>query len=112
MSDSLKIPGDVLEGQGQLLQHGRFVAPVDYHLTIPSQTYFFINPTGEFSLNYDKYRGGFILLKPENADTLALETYTLELADKYKMKILVERRYKKVNHNGNSRISFWIKVVS
>lgn len=112
MSDSLKIPGDVLEGHGNLLQHGRLVAPVDYHLTIPDQTYFFINPTGEFSLSYDKYRGGFILLKPDNADTLALDTYTLELADKHKMNIQVERRYKKVKHNGNPRISFWIKVVS
>lgn len=52
------------------------------------------------------------MLKPEDADTLILDTYTLELADKYKMKVLVERRYKKVNHNGNPRISFWIKVVS
>ncbi len=112
MSDSLQKPGDVLEGQGQLLQHGRLIAAVDYHLTIPNQTYFFINPTGEFSLSYDKYKGGFILLKPEDADTLALETYTLELADKYKMKVLVERKYKKVKHKGHSRISFWIKVVS
>ena len=46
-------PGDVLEGCGRLLQHGRLVVEVDYHLTIPRDLYFIINPTGSLHLDYE-----------------------------------------------------------
>ena len=111
MVDSLANPGDVLEGRGTLLQHGRLIAKVDYHLTIPRQTHFIINPTGNFKLDYENHAGGFILLTPEDAKNLSLADYTLELASKSKKSIRVERRYKKIKHQGQPRISFWVKVV-
>jgi|GEM_PF-1466800 len=105
-------PGDVLEGHGVLLQQGRLIASVDYHLTIPSQTHFLINPTGTFShLDYEDHVGGFILLKPDDADTVALTGYTLELANKSKKQITVQRRYKKITHQGQPRVSFWVILV-
>jgi len=104
-------PGDVLEGRGCLLHQGRLVAPVDYHLTIPRETHFVINPTGSFSLDYDQHLGGFILLSLNEADNISLADYTLELADKSKKTIRVERRYKKIRFNGQLRISFWVKVI-
>ena len=111
MGESLKKPGDVLEGRGQLLLHGRFIAPVDYYLTIPNQTHFFINPTGDLSLSYDKYRGGFILLTPDDTQNLEMNQYTLQLANNSKITIKIERKYTKVKHKGELRISFWVKVV-
>jgi hypothetical protein len=112
MTNSLAIPGDSLEGRGALLQHGRLIAHVDYHLTIPHQTHFFINPMGNFQVNYEDYAGGFILLAPADADKLSLTDYTLELANKSKKTVRVERRYKNINHKGEPRISFWVKVVA
>jgi hypothetical protein len=73
-------PGDTLEGHGALLQQGRLVAGVAYHLTVPGQT-------------------------------ISLAEYTLELADKSKRTIRIERRYKKMKHKGQERISFWVKIV-
>ena len=104
-------PGDVLEGRGTLLQHGRIVAEVDYHLTIPNQIHFFINPTGNFRLDYDDHLGGFILLAPADADKVELTEYTLELVNKHRRAIRIERRYKKIKHKGKARISFWVKVI-
>jgi len=111
MLNSLENPGDTLEGHGLLLQHGRRIASVDYHLTIPGQTHFFINPTGKLKNDYENYAGGFILLTPEDAQTVDLTVYTLELANKSKKSIRIERRYKKIKHKGQPRISFWVKVV-
>ena len=111
MANSLENPGDVLEGQGQLLHHGQLVARIDYLLTIPTQIHFLINPTGKLNTNYEDYAGGFILLRPEDADTLALDKYTLELADKRKTTVRVERRYAEVKHKAGPRISFWVKVI-
>lgn len=105
-------PGDVLEGRGALLQYGRLVAPVDYHLTIPSETHFFINPTGNFRLDYDDHISGFILLALDDADKIKLADYTLELVNKHRRAIRVERRYKQIKHKGEPRISFWVKVIS
>jgi hypothetical protein len=104
-------PGDVLEGRGQLLQHGRFVANVDYHLTIPRAIYFVINPTGNFRLDYDDYLGGFILLSPDDAARITLTDYTLTLADQCKRTIRLERRYKLTKHRGQARVSYWVKVI-
>ncbi len=89
-------PGDVLEGEGALLQHGRLVAQVMYHLTIPQQTHFVINPTKQINFDYDDYLGGFILLSPTDAEKISLSDYTLELANKHRRLIWVERRYKEV----------------
>ena len=104
-------PGDVLEGRGRLLQRGRFVVEVDYHLTIPRDLYFIINPTGSLHLDYEDYLGGFVLVTPDDAEKIALTDYILELDDKSKKTVQVERRYKKTKHQGKNRVSFWVKVV-
>lgn len=103
-------PGDTLAGRGLLLQQGRLVANVDYHLTIPRQAHFIIVPPGGFSGDYDVHMGGFILLTPADAAKISLVEYTLELADKTKKLIRVERRYKEINHHGEKRVSFWVKA--
>ena len=104
-------PGEVFEGRGLLLQHGRLVAGVDYHLTIPRPLYFVINPSGSLQLDYEDHLGGFILLAPDEAAQITLTDYTLELADKSKKSIRVERRYRQTWHQGKKRISFWVKVI-
>ena len=111
MTNTLTNPGDAVEGQGVLLQHGRLIAQVDYHLAIPTQTHFFINPAGKLNLNHKDYAAGFILLAQKDAETLSLDEYTLELSDKSKKKILVERRYKTVKRRKETKISFWVKVI-
>lgn len=106
-------PGDVLEGHGALLRQGRLIAAVDYHLTIPSQTHFLINPTGKLRLDYENHAGGFILLHPDDADTISpSDDYTLELASKTKKSVTVQRRYKEVTHQGQPRVSFWVTLVA
>ncbi len=106
-------PGDTLEGHGLLLQHGRRIADIDYHLTVPTQTHFVINPTGNLRFDYDDYLGGFILLTPGDAEKISLaDEYTLELAGKTRKNIRVERRYKEVQHKGEKRVSFWVKAVT
>lgn len=104
-------PGDVLEGRGLLLQHGRLVAEVHYHLAIPRDLYFLLNPTGQLHLDYEDYLGGFILVAPGDGEKIASEEYTLELNDRRKRTIHVERRYKKSNVHGKAQIYFWVKVV-
>ncbi len=104
-------PGDVIEGRGRLLQRGRFVVEVDYHLTIPRDLYFIINPTGSLHLDYEDYLGGFVLVTPDDAEKIALTDYILELDDKSKKTVQVERRYKKTKHQGKNHVSFWVKVV-
>lgn len=104
-------PGDTLEGSGLLLQHGRLVARVDYYLAIPRESHFTLNPGGSLKLDYESYLSGFILVAPADADGLELAAYTLELADKSKRPIRVERRYKKIKHKGMARISFWVRVL-
>lgn len=105
-------PGDVLEGRGLLRQQGRLVAQVHYHLTIPRDLHFLLNPTGRLHLDYEDYLGGFILAAPGDGEKIALEEYTLELSDRRKRTIQVERRYKKRNFQGQQQISFWVKVVT
>jgi hypothetical protein len=104
-------PGDVLEGRGLLLQFGRLVADVDYHLTIPRHLYFVIKPSGSLHLDYEDYLGGFILLAPADAAEISLTDYTLVLADKSKRTIRLERRYKQTWYQGEKRIAFWVKVL-
>jgi hypothetical protein len=104
-------PGDTLEGRGVLLQQGRLVAGVDYHLTVPRQTHFIVVPSGGFHDDYEAHLSGFILLTPTDAAEISLTQYTLELADKTRKTIQVERRYKKMKYRGEERISFWVKVV-
>lgn len=95
-----------------MLQHGRLVAAVDYHLTIPHETHFIINPTGRLHFDYDDHLGGFILVAPEDAGQIVVEAeYTLEMANKHKKTLQVERRYKKIKRKGKERISFWVRVV-
>lgn len=94
-----------------LLQHGRLIAEVDYHLAVPTEVHFIINPASILHPNYDLYLSGFILLTPAEAEKISLAEYTLELADKTKKTIRVERRYKQMKHKGADFISFWVKVV-
>ena len=84
-------PGDVLEGRGRLLQHGRLVVEVDYHLTIPRDLYFVINPTGSLHLDYEDYLAGFILVRPDEAEKILLTDYVLELAGKFFCERLASR---------------------
>lgn len=111
MSKILQNPGDVLEGSGALLEHGRLIANVEYHLTVPTRTHFLVNPTGKLRNDYADHVGGFILLAPADARQIELTAYTLELADKSKKTIRVERRYKQLKFKGKPRVSFWIKVL-
>lgn len=104
-------PGDTLAGRGRLLQQGRLLAEVDYHLTIPRQTHFIIVPSGGLSDDYGAYLGGFILLTLADAAKITLTEYTLELADKTKKVVRVERRYKEISHHGEKQVSFWVKVI-
>lgn len=104
-------PGDVLEGRGRLLDHGRLVAEIDYHLTIPHQTHFFMNPTGKLRFDYEAHLGGFILVAPADEAKISLRTYTLEMVNKRKRPIQIERRYKEIEHQGTPRISYWVKVI-
>jgi hypothetical protein len=105
------IPGDTLEGRGLLLEHGRLIANIDYHLTIPTQTHFAINPTGSLHFDYEDYLGGFILLTPDDAKKISLTEYTLELTNKHRKNIRVERRYKNINRKDEQLVSFWVKVI-
>jgi hypothetical protein len=105
------LTADVLEGRGRLLQQGRLIANVDYHLTIPHQTHFLLNPTGKFRFNDEDYRGGFILLTPGDAEQISFAEYTLELAGNSRKTIRVERRYKEIKHKGELQVSFWVKVT-
>ncbi len=93
------------------MEHGRRIAYVDYHLAIPRQTHFIINPTGKLHHNYEDYLGGFILVQLPDVDKISLAQYTLELADKSKKAVQIERRYKKVKHQGQPRVSFWVRVL-
>jgi len=105
-------PGDTLKGQGQLLQHGQLIVTIDYHLTIPSSTHFVINPTGKLNFNFDDYLAGFVLVEPDAADKIEPGTeYTLELHNKAKLPVQIDRRYKQIEHQGQPRISFWVTVV-
>lgn len=112
MASSLRTPGDVLEGRGSLLQKGRLIAQVDYHLTIPHQSHFVMNPTGNLRVKYQDHAGGFILVKPEDADAINLTDYILELVNKHHRLIQVERRYKRMDHNGEPRVSFWVRLIT
>ncbi len=111
VSNLLEKPGDILEGSGFLLQHGRLIASVDYHLAIPTQMHFLVNPTGGFGVDYADHVAGFILLSPGDAASIEPAVYTLELADKRKLSVQIERRYKQIKFKGEPRVSFWIKVA-
>lgn len=99
-----------LEGRGVLLEHGRLIAHVDYHLAPPTHTHLFSQAKPNLNLSEPQLLSGFILLPTANKD-LPLRAYTLELANKERLSIVVERRYKKIRHEGETRISFWVKVV-
>lgn len=113
MSNQLENPGDSLEGSGLLLQQGRLIAHVEYHLSIPTQTHFLVNPTGNLKIDYQEYAAGFILILPENAKNVTLgSNYTLQLTDKRKKEIRIERKYKDTKHHGKAYHSFWVKSIS
>lgn len=110
MTGHFENPGDILEGSGLLLKQGRLIAPVEYHLSIPTQTHFLINPTGKFRADYREYVAGFILILPEHTKNVTLGNYTLEFADKRKIEIQIERAYKNTQHRGQEYRSFWVKI--
>jgi hypothetical protein len=104
-------PGDTLEGRGTLLQHGRFIAEVDYYLMIPTQSHFLMNPSGKLRFDYEAHLGGFVLIAPADEAKISLAEYTLELASKHKKAVQIERRYKEIDHHGQARISYWVRVI-
>ncbi len=103
--------GDVLEGRGLLLQQGQPIATVDYHLTIPEDSHLMTTLARLFHFNHQKEISGFILLPLKEAETITLTDYTLQLANDGMKTIRIERRYKKINHRGEERISFWVKAI-
>ncbi len=103
--------GDTLEGHGALLQHGRLIAEVDYHITLPTDLYFLMNPTGRLRSNQDEHLAGFILISPEDEDKIDLAEYTLELVNKHRKNIRIQRRYKRIKHKGIARISYWVQIA-
>ena len=111
MSTLLENPGDTLEGQGVLLQHGRWIAPVGYHLAIPGRTHFVLNHSAGAKLNYGEHAGGFVLVPQVVAASLKPASYILELADKRRLEINVTRPYKEVTHQGQPHVSFWVTVI-
>ena len=110
MTGLLLNPGDTIEGQGVLLQHGHQIADVEYCLFIPTQTYFIVNPTGDLKPEYDDYIAGFILLAPQDAKTVRGTQYSLQLADGSRRNVQIERRYKEVQRKGKPQVSFAIRV--
>jgi hypothetical protein len=104
-------PGDTIEGSGVLLKQGRIVTQVDYHLAVPTQTHFLVNPGGSIEFDYEDHVGGFILVPLEDAETLALADYSLELADKTRLSIRITQVYARVKRDGISKKSFWVKVA-
>jgi hypothetical protein len=80
-------------------------------LSIPTQTHFLVNSPGSLSADYADFAGGFVLLPVSEAATLALGEYTLELNDKSRRQVKVERRYKKVKQQGRAYVSFWVTVL-
>ena len=112
MTGQLTNPGDSLEGAGLLLQQGRIVARVHYHLSIPTQTHFLVNPSGGLKPEYASHAGGFVLVASTEAESLKSGEYILELVDKGKKTIHVERRYKALKYGGRPCVSFWVKVRS
>lgn len=111
MADQLTNPGDAIEGRGVLLFQGRRIAEVNYHLAVPTQTHFFVNPAGNLRAEYRDAAGGFILLKPADAEQVACTDYLLELDNRRRLSIRVERRYKKITHAGQPRVSFYVTVI-
>ena len=111
MTGLLANPGDSLDGAGLLLQQGRIVADVYYHLSVPTQTHFLVNPLGGLKNDYANYAGGFVLVPSTDAIKVTLGEYVLELADKSKRIIRVERRYKTLQHQGRNCLSFWVAVL-
>ena len=103
-------PGDFLEGTGILLQHGRAITQVDYHLAVPTLTHFLVSRPGELFTDYADYAGGFILVRPEDAGKLDMVDYTLELAEKNRISVTLVRPYKKIERAGESWVSFWIQA--
>ncbi len=110
MIKALSAPGDAVEGAGYLLQHGRIITSIHYHLSIPTQTHFLVNLPGSLSAAYTNFAAGFVLV-PASAANLPLGQYTLELADKSRQPVTVERRYKQVMHRGRQCISFWVTAL-
>jgi hypothetical protein len=101
-------PGDFLEGTGILLRHGRIITRVDYHLAVPTLTHFLVNRPGELFTDYGDDVGGFILVRPKDAEKLEMADYTLELAEKNRISVTLVRPYKQIERAGESWMSFWI----
>jgi hypothetical protein len=108
---TLEKPGDTIEGSGVLLRQGRIVVRVDYHLAIPTQTHFLVNPTGQLDLDYSDHAAGFILVSLKDANNVLLADYALELEDKTRVFIKITHAYKQLNKDGQPKKAFWVKVA-
>ncbi|GAB4460698.1 MAG: hypothetical protein Kow0031_40130 [Anaerolineae bacterium] len=111
MSNPLSTPGDAVEGAGYLLQRGRVIAGVYYHLSVPTQTHFLVNQPGSPVGPYSDFVSGFVLVPIDQTPPLSPGEYSLELSDKSRRLIKIERRYRQVKHRGRECVSYWVSVL-
>ncbi|MDM8528866.1 hypothetical protein QUF58_11755 [Anaerolineales bacterium HSG24] len=103
--------GDFIEGRGLLWLDDNPVAAVDYHLAMPQESHFWLNPLAHLRFEADEHVGGFILVRPQDSDRIAQIQYTLQLSDQSKRLIQVERRYKEIRQEHQVKIAFWVKTI-
>lgn len=102
--------GDYRQGRGMLWRDNNPVVGVDYHLAMPQQSYFFLNPIGNLRFEGDKNLGGFILIRPQDEAKIKLTDYLLQMADQTQRKIRVDYRYRETTHQGQPRIAYWVSM--
>jgi len=100
-----------IEGRGMLWRHDNPVVAVDYHLTIPLETPYTLNPLDNLRLTSPDPAGGFILLRPQDEIKINLTDYILQTAQHGKKTIWIEQRYKKTTHHGQERVAFWAVML-
>jgi len=104
-------PGDFIEGRGLLWLDDNPVIAVDYHLTVPQESHFFLNPLAHLRFDADEHVGGFILIRSQDSDRIALIQYILQLSDQSKRLIQVERQYKEMKQGSQTKMAFWVKII-
>jgi len=101
-------PNNFIEGRGMLWHDGNPVAAVDYHLTVPQESDFVMNPLSQLQFEETQV-SGFILIRPQDEAQLSNDIiYTLQLQDHSKRTIQIKRKYKNSTYQGQPRLVFWI----
>ncbi|MDM8530040.1 hypothetical protein QUF63_02635 [Anaerolineales bacterium HSG25] len=104
-------PGDFVEGRGMLWLDDNPVAGVEYHLAMPQESHFWLNPLAHLHFETDEHVGGFILVRPQDCARITMTEYTLQLSDQSKRLIQVERRYKEMRQEYQTKIAFWVRII-